>query len=127
MCCKDGPLLFNLFINDFVLFLSNTFLSNYADENNLYSAGEELDIIKKKLPKIFKIVTDLFIESYMSFNLTKCHYMCLGKNKENDTFNFKNASLKNWEKEVILGLTIGNTVNILIWHASPLTDNFQGT
>ena len=95
MCCKDGPLLFNLFINDFVLFLSNTFLSNYADENNLYSAGEELDIIKKKLPKIFKIVTDLFIESYMSFNLTKCHYMCLGKNKENDTFNFKNASLKN--------------------------------
>ena len=33
----DGPLLLNLFINDSVLFLTDTFLSNYADNNNLYS------------------------------------------------------------------------------------------
>ena len=31
----DGPLLFNLFINDSVLFLTDTFLSNYADDNKL--------------------------------------------------------------------------------------------
>ena len=37
----DGYLLFNLFINDSVLFLSDTFLSNYADDNNLYSIGKE--------------------------------------------------------------------------------------
>ena len=30
----DGPLLFNLFINDSVLFLTDTFLSNYAYDNN---------------------------------------------------------------------------------------------
>ena len=30
----DGSLLFDLFLNDFVLFL--TFLSNYADDNDLY-------------------------------------------------------------------------------------------
>ena len=36
----DGPLLFNLFINDLVLFLSETFLSNYADDNNLYGIGK---------------------------------------------------------------------------------------
>ena len=35
----DGPLLSNLFIKDSVLFLSDTFLSNYADHNNLYSAA----------------------------------------------------------------------------------------
>ena len=33
----DGPLWFNLFINDLVLFLSEIFLSKYADDNNLYS------------------------------------------------------------------------------------------
>ena len=44
----DGPLLFNLFINDIVL-LSETFLSNYADKNNLYSIRKELNIIKEKL------------------------------------------------------------------------------
>ena len=47
----DGPLLFNLFINDLVLFLSETFLSIFADDNNLYSIGKELNIIKEKLQK----------------------------------------------------------------------------
>ena len=52
----DGPLLFNLFINGLVILLSETFLSNYADDNNLYSIGEELNIIKEKLQKDFKLV-----------------------------------------------------------------------
>ena len=37
----DGPL-FDLFINDLFLFLTQCFLSNYADDNNLYSAGNNL-------------------------------------------------------------------------------------
>ena len=32
----DGPFSFNLFINDFVLLLSETFSSNYVDDNNLW-------------------------------------------------------------------------------------------
>ena len=32
---KDGPLLFNLFINDLVFFIEQCTLSNYADDNNL--------------------------------------------------------------------------------------------
>ena len=89
-----------------MLFLSKTFLSNYPDDNNLYSIGKELNIIKEKLRKVFKVVTDWFFENYMSLNPTKCHYMCLGKNKENDTFNFGNISLKNSKEVAILGLTI---------------------
>ena len=58
----DGPLLFNLFINDLVLFLSKTFLSNYPDDNNLYSIGKELNIIKEKLRKDFKVVKVIFNE-----------------------------------------------------------------
>ena len=35
---------------------------------------------------------------------TKCHYKCLGKwNKEKDTFNLENISLKSSKEEVILG------------------------
>ena len=34
--------------------------------------------------------------------------MCLGKNEENNAFNFGNISLKNSNEEVILGLTIDN-------------------
>ena len=90
----NESLLFNLLIEDLVLFLSQTFLSNYADDNNLCSIGKELDIIKEKLWKDFKLVTGWFFESYMSLNLPQCHYICLGKNKENDTFNFENISFK---------------------------------
>ena len=54
----DGPLLFNLFINDLVLFLSKTILSTYSDDNNLYSIGKELNIINEKLCKDFGVVTD---------------------------------------------------------------------
>ena len=46
----DGPLLSNLFIKDSVLFLSDTFLSNYADHNNLYSAAlKVLKVLKENL------------------------------------------------------------------------------
>ena len=37
--------------------------------------------------------------------------MCLGKNEENDAFNFGNISLKNNNKEVILGLAIDNKLS----------------
>ena len=46
------------------LFLSEIFLSNYADDNNLYSIGKELNIIKEKVRKVFKVVTDWFLENY---------------------------------------------------------------
>ena len=40
--------------------------------------------------KDLKVVTDWSLKNYMSLNPTKCHYICLGKNKEKDTFNFEN-------------------------------------
>ena len=107
----DCPLLFKLFINDLVLFLSDTFLSNYADGSNLYSIGKELNIIKEKLRQDFKVVNDWFLENYMSLNPTESHYMYLGKNKENNTFNFGNISHKNSKEEAVLGLTIDNKLS----------------
>ena len=59
----DGPLLFKLFINDSVLFLTDTFLSNYADDNNLCSIGKDRDIIKNLLQKDFRALTEGFFEN----------------------------------------------------------------
>ena len=71
----DGPLLFNLFINDLVLFLTETMLSNYADDNNLFSIGRDLNKVKDKLAKDFGIVTNWFYENFMVLNSKKCHFM----------------------------------------------------
>ena len=54
----DGPLLFDLLVNDSLLFLTDNFLSNYADYNNLYSIGKDCGIIKNLLRKDFRALTE---------------------------------------------------------------------
>ena len=45
----DGLLLFDLFINDLILFLTQFFSSIYKDSNNLYSTGDNLELGKMYL------------------------------------------------------------------------------
>ena len=50
--------------------LFETFLSNYADDNNLCSIGKELNIIKEKLQKDFKVKLTGSLKSWsLSWNL----------------------------------------------------------
>ena len=41
-----GPLFFNIFLNDVFLFVENSDLSNYADDNTLHSSGNDLEKVK---------------------------------------------------------------------------------
>ena len=41
----DGPLLFNLFINDLFLFNCFSILSKYADDNNLFATRTNIQLI----------------------------------------------------------------------------------
>ena len=52
-----GPLLFNFFINDLFLFVTNSYLSNYADDNTLYAFGYNLEEIKNTLRFDFDLVS----------------------------------------------------------------------
>ena len=45
------------------------------------------------------------------FGVDFASYMCLGKNKENDIFNFENITLGNSKEDVMLGLTIDNKLS----------------
>ena len=56
----DGPLLFNLFINDLTFFIQYCTLSNYADDNNLFSMGKNKDEIKNILSSDFRVVNVWF-------------------------------------------------------------------
>ena len=53
----SGPLLFNIFLNDLFLFVENSDLSNYGDDNTLYSFGNNLEEVKQTLSEYFQIVT----------------------------------------------------------------------
>ena len=106
-----GPLLFYIFLNDLFLFISNSSLSNYADENTLYTFGDNLKKIKDSLRNSFDTVHQWFYENYMVLNERKCHFMCLGNNTENETFLFHNIHMENSKERKILSVTIDNKLN----------------
>ena len=58
-----GLLLFNIFLNDLFLFISNSSLSHYADNNTLYTFGDNLKKIKDNLQKSFDMVYQWFYEN----------------------------------------------------------------
>ena len=103
----DGPLLFNLFINDLFLFICFSTLSNYADDNNLLAIGSDIQLINKMLLSDFRTVNNWFYENFMILNPGKCHFMPIGKDThDQDIFYYDNLTLKSNDEEEILGVTI---------------------
>ena len=59
------PVLFNIFLNDIFLFVENSDLSNYADDNTLYSSGNDLEKVSQALRQEFELVKKWFYENHM--------------------------------------------------------------
>ena len=50
----------------------------------------------------------------MVLNADKCHFMCLGKDTENETFIFNNFIFKKGNEEKIPGITIDNKLTLMV-------------
>ena len=88
----DGPLLFNLFINDLFLFVCVSTLSYYADDSNLFATGTDTQLIKQMLLSDFRAVNNWFYENLMILNPGKCHFMSIGKDtRDEDVFYYDNS------------------------------------
>ena len=103
-----GLLLFNIFLNDLFLFISKSFLSNYVDDNTLYTFGEDLEKIKDNLWNSFDTKHQWFHEYYLVLNAGKFHFIYLGNNTENEIFLFSNTLMENSKDKKILGVMIDN-------------------
>ena len=90
------------------LYQQETFLSNYADDNTLYSIGNTIEGVKKALSNDFRIIQNWFHENLMVLNAKKCHYMCFGTSSENDDFILDGIKLPKSCKEKILDVMIDN-------------------
>ena len=64
----DGPLLFNLFINDLVFFIQYSVSSSYVDDNNSFVIGKKNRKTKSLLLLDFEIVNNWFYEKFMMRN-----------------------------------------------------------
>ena len=109
----DGPLLFNLFVNDLIFFVEECVLSNYVDGNNFSISGEHKELIKSMLLSDFMIVEDWFFKNYKILNPGKCCFMCIGKNvSDSELLNRNDLNLKNCSDVEVLGITIDRNLNV---------------
>ena len=58
-----GPLFFNIFINDLFLSIDKSTLTNYADDNTLYTSGNDGNAVINKLKQDFSKIFKWFYDS----------------------------------------------------------------
>ena len=73
-----GPLLFNIFLNDFFFFLNESNVCNFADDNSIYASGKSQEEVFSKLEKEMKTAMTWFLKNSMAANPKKFQFMILG-------------------------------------------------
>ena len=72
---------------------------------HLFVIGKNMEDIKILLLLDFEKVNNWFYENFMILNPGKSHYMCLGKNlDDNEVLNFNDLTIKSSKGVEILGI-----------------------
>ena len=74
-----GSSLFNVFINDLFYFVKESKLSSYADENQLYFADTDPDVVENVLNKELVMVCAWFCNNKMILNPEKCKELVISR------------------------------------------------
>ena len=78
-----GPIIFNIFINDLLLFLVNCNVHNYADDNTISSFSNSINDLVKKIEKETNSALSWLTNNFMIANPNKFHTIFLSRSKEN--------------------------------------------
>ena len=68
-----GPILFNIFLSDLFLVISNTDFSSYADDNTIYDSGNSIDDVISSVLESAEKLFQWFSHNQMKGNTDKCH------------------------------------------------------
>ena len=82
-----GPILFNLFINDLVLFLENSTLSNYSDDNTISAFADTIKDLITTLEKESNIAIEWLEVNKMIANPDKFQAIIINRNPKKDPIN----------------------------------------
>ena len=70
-----GPILFNIFLSDLFLIINNIDFASYANDNTIYTTGENIDEVIFSLQESSKKFFKWFIDNQMKTNEDKCHFI----------------------------------------------------
>ena len=107
-----GPLIFNIFINDLFLFITNTGICNFADDNTLFKCSPNLSILFKALEKDTQIILNSFKNNYLKANPEKFQFMVLGdKHSKQYKLKISGSTIYSPKSVKLLGITIDKKLN----------------
>ena len=105
-----GPLLFNIYLNDIFLFVDETNLTNYADDNTPYAIDLNIDQLMNRLTHDASILIRWFKDNYFKMNADKCQLLIT--NHVEDVSAVMDGENINCKKSVkLLGITIDNKLD----------------
>ena len=111
-----GPLLFNIYINDLFLFVENSEICNYADDNTLSVSDKSIDTIISKLESDIKILNSWFNENGMILNGEKCQFMLIGSPRTLQSptkkINIAGNTITESKTGKLLGITFDNQLTM---------------
>ena len=103
-----GPLLFNIFINDLFLFVKDSKLANYADDNSIYAVENDVKDLLKVLETETTEVLKWFEINEMKPNADKCHLIIC--NKSECSVSLENNIIESEKTVELLGITLDNNL-----------------
>ena len=111
-----GPLLFNIFINDLFFVVGKSDLHNYADDNTLSMADNNIENITTTLNNDITKVNNWFQNNHLSLNQDKCQFLIIERpgNRRNGfaEINIRNKAICETSKGKLLGITFDNNINM---------------
>ena len=108
-----GPVLFNVFINDIFLFVNNSTIYNYADDNTVSKCDTNLENVISDLEEDNLTLIKWFSINLMKANPDKFQAIAIGKKTKQHNISFDLNGIKiNCEEIVkLLGVTIDSELN----------------
>ena len=107
-----GPILFNIYVNDLVTFLPDSFIVQYANDTQILLEGkiEDLEDLVKKAEEILKLAKQYFLRNGLLLNEKKTQCIFIGswyyinQIKDDITINFNGNQLKPMDSVKNLGI-----------------------
>ena len=110
-----GPILFNLFINDLVLFMNNSDLLNYADDNTISAWENSLEELIQTLKSESETAIKWFQDNEMIVNPDKFQAIIInryGKLKQNNhILKFGEYEIESKNSVTLLGIEIDDRIS----------------
>ena len=102
-----GPLLFNIFMNDLPRVINFTILSTYADDTQIFYAGDNVTDVEQAINSDLSKIDKWYEENEMRRNHDKYKAMIMGKTSRDPAFKY-GTSIPLVEEIDLLGVTVDN-------------------